>query len=99
MIDWKAIDDDDFIFKDGPYTLRVEQMDDDEWWWAVYFEPKGTQQDGRGTIGFDSTDEIFAKTEQEAKIAAEAFYKSWKKALKLYSGEAYEENRDHKDQS
>lgn len=33
---WIAMDDDDFIFKNGDDVLRVEQMDYRNWWCAVY---------------------------------------------------------------
>jgi hypothetical protein len=62
---WENIDDDDFMFKYGSYTLRVEQMDNKYWWWCVY--------GNKGEIAFD---DIRARTELEAKLLAErAFIK------------------------
>ena len=38
MINWESIDNNDFIARINDYVLRVEQMDDSLWWYAVYFE-------------------------------------------------------------
>ena len=35
---WECLSDDDFIIKSGDYTLRVEQMDFQQWWYQVYFK-------------------------------------------------------------
>ena len=35
---WENLSDDDFIIKSGDYTLRVEQMDFQQWWYQVYFK-------------------------------------------------------------
>ena len=57
---WVAIADDDFVFRKGKYSLRVEQMDKKYWWWCVYY--------GKEYAGFDKPR---AKTETEAKLLAE----------------------------
>ncbi|HLF52768.1 hypothetical protein [Flavobacterium sp.] len=57
---WVAIADDDFVFRNGKYCLRVERMDKKYWWWCVY--------NGKEYAGFD---EPRAKTEMEAKLLAE----------------------------
>lgn len=60
IIEWKAIADDDFVFRYGNYLLRVEQMDKKYWWWAVY---RNNEE-----IAFDDPTAI---TELEAKLLAE----------------------------
>ena len=64
-IKWKALDDDDFIYQEGDYTLRAEQMHKKSWWWCVYWF------DDRVADG-----QPWAKTKREAKYLAELNY--WK---------------------
>jgi len=60
---WENIDDDDFVFKHGDYTLRVEQMRKKYWWWCVSFDKE--------EIAFDDP---AGRTELEAKLLAERVF-------------------------
>ena len=62
-VEWSLLgkDDDNFIAKNGKYTLRVEQMSKKYWWWCVYY----------GKNDYAAFDEPRAKTEKEAKLLAE----------------------------
>ena len=33
---WEQIDEDDYVAKYADMMLRVEQMKEHQWWWAVY---------------------------------------------------------------
>lgn len=72
-IKWEQIDVDDFLFRDGEYLLRVEQMDKEYWWWAVLYKNEEI-----------SSDNPKAKTLPEAKRNAEAIYKE---SLKIEKAE------------
>ena len=64
-VKWEALDDDDFIYREGDYTLRVEQMHKKIWWWCVYWLEDTVAEYPN------------VKTKREAKYLAELNY--WKK--------------------
>ena len=66
---WEAMSHDDFTAKEGDYTLRVEQMDDDCWWWEVYY------LDTSLAFWHQPNDGLYAKSGMGAKRKATNFYK------------------------
>lgn len=52
-MEWKG-QQDDITCEIGRFTLRIEQLDNGTWWWAVYFAPDENRASG------------FVETKQEA---------------------------------
>ena len=69
---WESISNDDFKLTEGDYTLRVEQMDTDNWWWEVYYK-------GDSILGHCH---YHPDTEEMAKAMAEMVYLAHKQALR-----------------
>jgi hypothetical protein len=67
---WKSIDTDDFTCDEGHYSLRIEQLSNGKWWWAVYLHDYAASYVAE-EIASDTSTGVFASTEMEAKLMAQ----------------------------
>lgn len=76
-INWKSIDLDDFYADHLGFRLRVEQLSENSWWWAVYQidQPDIADLIVNEIVCWDYGNGSAASSEKQAKeLCEQAFY-------------------------